>query len=77
MFNPEWFALDVSRGFESEESKLFMRSSVLILEYLIYVPSVIVFVNWWLANKSWQKRVRTLKLYNFYIKYYINLLSFY
>ncbi|GBB87903.1 hypothetical protein RclHR1_01440018 [Rhizophagus clarus] len=56
IFNPEWFTLDVSRGFESEESKLFMRSSVLILEYLIYVPSVIVFVNWWFADKSSKKR---------------------
>jgi alpha-1,3-glucosyltransferase len=65
IFNPEWFALDVSRGFESEESKLFMRSSVLVLEHLIYVPSVFVFVNWWFANESRKKRVNTLKLYDF------------
>ncbi|CAG8523049.1 12251_t:CDS:10 [Funneliformis caledonium] len=56
LFNPEWFVLDTSRGLENEENKLFMRSSVLVLEYLIYIPSVFVFVNWWFANESWKRR---------------------
>ena len=37
--NPAWVALDSSRGVESTELKLFMRTSVLVSEYLIYVPA--------------------------------------
>ncbi|CAG8536207.1 15009_t:CDS:2, partial [Gigaspora rosea] len=56
ILDPTWFALDSSRGYESDESKLFMRSTVLICDYLIYVPAVLVFVNWWFAGNSWKKR---------------------
>ncbi|RHZ61872.1 hypothetical protein Glove_345g49 [Diversispora epigaea] len=55
-FDPNWFTLDQSRGYESENNKLFMRSSVLIFELLIYVPSVFVFVNWWFDDNSWKKK---------------------
>ncbi|KAG0188112.1 hypothetical protein DFQ28_005366 [Apophysomyces sp. BC1034] len=41
--NPAWFALDSSRGFESPESKFFMRSTVFVSEALVYVPAVLVF----------------------------------
>ncbi|CAG8727448.1 12876_t:CDS:2, partial [Racocetra persica] len=56
ILDPTWFALDNSRGYESDESKLFMRSTVLICEYLIYVPAVLIFTNWWFAGNSWKKR---------------------
>ncbi|CAG8632692.1 23893_t:CDS:2 [Cetraspora pellucida] len=56
IFNPTWFALDSSHGYESDESKLFMRSTVLVCEYLIYVPAVLIFTNWWFAGNSWKKR---------------------
>ncbi|CAG8484918.1 6862_t:CDS:2 [Acaulospora morrowiae] len=56
IFDPDWFALDQSRGYESESSKLFMRSSVLICELLIYVPSVFVFINWWFSGSSWKRK---------------------
>ena len=39
---PEWFALHTSRGFESQSLKLYMRSTVLISEYLIYVPAAVI-----------------------------------
>ncbi|CAG8546686.1 955_t:CDS:10 [Diversispora eburnea] len=67
-YDLEWWGLDYppltayvswlyqSRGYESENNKLFMRSSVLILELLIYVPSVFVFVNWWFDDNSWKKK---------------------
>ena len=40
--NPSWFALDASRGLETEESKVFMRATVLVSEYLIYVPALVI-----------------------------------
>ncbi|KAG2207605.1 hypothetical protein INT46_005578 [Mucor plumbeus] len=38
-----WFALDTSRGIETESSKLFMRSTVFVSEAVIYIPAVLVF----------------------------------
>ncbi|CAG8438408.1 14012_t:CDS:10 [Ambispora leptoticha] len=55
-FNPDWFALDVSRGYESLESKMFMRSTVVFFEYVIYVPGIFVFVNWWFNDASRKKK---------------------
>jgi len=40
---PEWFALRTSRGFEDQLLKLYMRSTVLVSEYLIYVPAAVIF----------------------------------
>ncbi|KAG9304339.1 hypothetical protein G9A89_019901 [Geosiphon pyriformis] len=56
--NPEWFALDSSRGHESLENKVFMRASVIILEFIIYVPGIFVFVNWWLKDETRKKKAR-------------------
>ncbi|KAG8897754.1 Glucosyltransferase-like protein [Tulasnella sp. 403] len=45
MINPAWVALDTSRGFEDAASKVFMRSSVLFLDLMIYIPSVVWFTK--------------------------------
>ena len=45
LFNPEWFGLDSSRGFESASLKVFMRASVLISEYLIYIPALVILIR--------------------------------
>ncbi|KAH3687698.1 hypothetical protein WICPIJ_001321 [Wickerhamomyces pijperi] len=42
----EWFALDASRGFESEGLKSFMRFTVIISEVLIYMPAVFKFTRY-------------------------------
>ncbi|KAL8969519.1 MAG: hypothetical protein Q9183_001962 [Haloplaca sp. 2 TL-2023] len=42
VIDPQWFALDNSRGFESQLLKVYMRATVLISEYLIYVPAVVI-----------------------------------
>ncbi|KAL8768552.1 MAG: hypothetical protein Q9209_005237 [Squamulea sp. 1 TL-2023] len=42
IINPEWFALDASRGFEDQLLKVYMRATVLVSEYLIYVPAAII-----------------------------------
>lgn len=38
--NPEWFALNSSRGIESDGVKTFMRMSSLISEMIVYVPAL-------------------------------------
>ena len=42
IINPSWFALDTSRGFEHQLLKVYLRATVLISEYLIYVPACII-----------------------------------
>ncbi len=43
--NPDWMALDASRGFESESIKLFMRISSLLTDLVFYSPAVILAVS--------------------------------
>ncbi|KAL8777634.1 MAG: hypothetical protein Q9213_007772 [Squamulea squamosa] len=40
--HPEWFALDTSRGFEDQLFKVYMRATVLVSDYLIYIPAAII-----------------------------------
>ncbi len=40
-----WFALQTSRGFESQLLKVFMRATVLLSEYLTYIPATVVYVR--------------------------------
>lgn len=50
--NPSWVALDKSRGIENEESKAFMRASVLALDLLLYIPAVVWFTRIWWTSRS-------------------------
>ncbi|XP_041509141.1 dolichyl pyrophosphate Man9GlcNAc2 alpha-1,3-glucosyltransferase isoform X1 [Microtus oregoni] len=43
--NPDWVALHTSRGYESQEHKLFMRATVLVADLLIYIPAVLLYCN--------------------------------
>ncbi|KAB8237053.1 dolichyl-P-Glc:Man(9)GlcNAc(2)-PP-dolichol alpha-1,3-glucosyltransferase ALG6 [Aspergillus alliaceus] len=45
LFDPSWFALDASRGFEDPQLKIFMRATVVVSEYLIYIPAVVTFLR--------------------------------
>jgi alpha-1,3-glucosyltransferase len=45
--NPKWFTLDASRGFESPDLKIYMRATVLISEYLTYIPALVFFNRRW------------------------------
>lgn len=45
MFDPAWFALDVSRGFEDPKLKVFMRATVVVSEYLVFIPAVVTFLR--------------------------------
>lgn len=45
LIDPSWFALYTSRGLEDPNLKIFMRATVVVSEYLIYVPAVVIFVR--------------------------------
>ncbi|KAI2623575.1 glycosyltransferase family 57 protein [Hypomontagnella submonticulosa] len=43
--DPSWFALYTSRGLDDPTLKVFMRATVIVSEYLIYIPAAVVFVR--------------------------------
>ncbi|KAI0199132.1 glycosyltransferase family 57 protein [Astrocystis sublimbata] len=43
--DPPWFALYTSRGSDDPTLKIFMRGTVIVSEYLIYVPAAVVFTR--------------------------------
>lgn len=45
LINPAWFALYTSRGSEDPSLKIFMRASVVVSEYLVYVPAAVIFIR--------------------------------
>jgi alpha-1,3-glucosyltransferase len=45
IINPKWFALYLSRGLDDSDLKVFMRATVMVSEYLIYIPAVVVCVR--------------------------------
>ena len=59
--NASWFALDLSRGLETEGSKLFMRSTVYISEVLIYIPAVYLYCQIiYSAKNQYLKKVNAI-----------------
>ncbi len=50
--NPAWVVLDKSRGVETDTSKVFMRSTVVVWDMLVYVPALVMFVKTWQGNRS-------------------------
>ena len=55
--DPSWFALDKSRGIETSASKLFMRGTVLLSDYAIYVPAAWFFTRVWHSGRSRRTQV--------------------
>ncbi|KAL0938734.1 glucosyltransferase [Colletotrichum truncatum] len=45
LIDPTWFELYTSRGSDDPTLKIFMRATVIVSEYLIYIPAVVVFVR--------------------------------
>ena len=46
MINPEWTELDKSRGLETHLMKVFMRFTVIISDYLLYVPALLAYTHY-------------------------------
>lgn len=55
--------LHSSRGYESETSKLFMRSTVIVADAALFLPAVYAFVSTYYATFSWSKQVRLCFLF--------------
>ncbi|KAI9722702.1 MAG: hypothetical protein M1812_001633 [Candelaria pacifica] len=45
IFDPSWFALSSSRRLDDPLLKIYMRATVILSEYLIYVPAVVIFLR--------------------------------
>ncbi|KAG6010817.1 hypothetical protein E4U21_004205 [Claviceps maximensis] len=45
LIEPAWFALFSSRGSDDPTLKIFMRATVLVSEYIIYIPAIVVFAR--------------------------------
>ncbi|PGH09632.1 hypothetical protein AJ80_07661 [Polytolypa hystricis UAMH7299] len=43
--DPKWFALGTSRGIEEPLLKVYMRATVVVSEYLIYIPAIVIFLR--------------------------------
>ncbi|KAL4810566.1 ALG6, ALG8 glycosyltransferase family-domain-containing protein [Aspergillus unguis] len=52
MFDPSWFALDTSRGLEDPLLKVFMRATVIVSEYLVYIPAIVNFLRRYTRTQS-------------------------
>lgn len=57
--NPSWFALDESRGIESPSSKIYMRATVFVLDYIVYIPALYLFSRIWHSTRSKRTQVRS------------------
>jgi alpha-1,3-glucosyltransferase len=45
LIDPSWFALQTSRGIDDDSLKVYMRATVIVSEYLIYIPAAVIFVR--------------------------------
>ena len=52
-----WFALDTSRGIETPASKLYMRSTVILSDYVVYIPAAWLFTRVWHSGRSRRTQV--------------------
>ncbi|RGP80987.1 alpha-1,3-glucosyltransferase [Fusarium longipes] len=86
--DPSWFALFTSRGNQDPDLKIFMRATVIVSEYLIYMPAAIVFVrrysrlqgvtNWtsWLALVAILMQPATILIDHVHFQYNTVMLGF-
>jgi alpha-1,3-glucosyltransferase len=52
LFSDEWFALHKSRGLEDPLLKVFMRATVIVSEFLVYIPAVVIFLRHYSRNQG-------------------------
>lgn len=45
LINPSWFTLYSSRGIADPTLKIFMRATVMVSEYLVFVPAAVIFIR--------------------------------
>src|SRR3990167_11145060 len=64
IFEPEAVELYASRGYITPSSKLFMRTSVVLSDIIIYFPAVIFFVFTFYNEVEYRKKVRLFQSNN-------------
>ncbi|EFQ35249.1 ALG8 glycosyltransferase family ALG6 [Colletotrichum graminicola] len=52
LIDPTWFELYTSRGSDDPTLKIFMRATVIVSEYLIYIPAAVIFVRRFARNSN-------------------------
>ncbi|KAI9798400.1 MAG: Glucosyltransferase-like protein [Piccolia ochrophora] len=60
--NASWFALDTSRALDDDDLKVYMRATVLVSEYLVYMPSLVILVRRLVRTQGVQTWQGTLAL---------------
>ncbi|PIK58193.1 hypothetical protein BSL78_04917, partial [Apostichopus japonicus] len=55
--NPDWVALQSSRGYESDTHKLFMRYTVMIVDVILYLPAILLFYLFAIKGKTIGERL--------------------
>lgn len=88
LIDPSWFELFTSRGSDDPNLKIFMRATVIVSEYFIYVPAAIVFIrrysrlqgvsNWtaWLALVAFLMQPATILIDHVHFQYNTVMLGF-
>ena len=88
LIDPAWFELYTSRGSDDPNLKVFMRATVVLSEYFIFVPAAIVFVrrfsrlqgvsNWtsWLALVAFLMQPATILIDHIHFQYNTVMLGF-
>lgn len=88
IIDPAWFELYTSRGSDDANLKVFMRATVILSEYFIFVPAAIVFVrrysrlqgvsNWtsWLALVAFLMQPATILIDHIHFQYNTVMLGF-
>nr|XP_061791260.1 dolichyl pyrophosphate Man9GlcNAc2 alpha-1,3-glucosyltransferase-like [Nerophis lumbriciformis] len=65
IINPEWVQLHKSRGYESTTHKLFMRTTVLVADFFIYIPAMVLYCLW-LHDGTIKRKICTLLCFLIY-----------
>ncbi|KAF3909114.1 hypothetical protein ABW21_db0205921 [Orbilia brochopaga] len=62
LISPVWFALDTSRGHESYNNRVFMRATVAVSDYLLYIPALVIFSKWYSRTTGTDRYDRSIAL---------------
>ncbi|XP_077463776.1 dolichyl pyrophosphate Man9GlcNAc2 alpha-1,3-glucosyltransferase [Stigmatopora argus] len=65
IIRPQWVQLHKSRGYESATHKLFMRTTVLVADFFIYIPAIVLFCLW-LNDGTIKRKICTLLCFLIY-----------
>ncbi|KAJ6257673.1 LOW QUALITY PROTEIN: hypothetical protein Dda_7461 [Drechslerella dactyloides] len=62
LISPDWYALDASRGHESYNNRVFMRATVAVSDYLLYIPAIVIFTKWYSRATGTERYDRSIAL---------------